>query len=122
MRSAAWRPDSRALALTADSHQRDEYSYERADLWMVDLDGKIRRLTDDGFEHDSPVWTSDGQSLIFRRQQGLNQIIQARAEPRRGSGSVSHARCRRSDDEPDRGLGSDPRGSCFERPIHLLQR
>jgi dipeptidyl aminopeptidase/acylaminoacyl peptidase len=78
VRSAVWRPDSGALAITADSHQRDEYSYERADLWIVDLDGKIRRLTDDGFEHDSPVWTSDGSSLIFRRQQGLNQIIQAR--------------------------------------------
>jgi dipeptidyl aminopeptidase/acylaminoacyl peptidase len=78
VRSAAWRPDSGALALVADSHQRDEYSYERADLWLVDLDGKIRRLTDDGFEHDSPVWTSDGGSLIFRRQQSLNQIIQAR--------------------------------------------
>lgn len=78
IRSAAWKPDSSALALTADSHQRDEYSYERADLWTVDLDGKIRRLTDDGFEHDSPVWSADGQSLICRRQQGLNQIIQAK--------------------------------------------
>jgi dipeptidyl aminopeptidase/acylaminoacyl peptidase len=78
VRSAAWRPDSSALALTADSHQRDEYSYERADLWVVDLEGKIRRLTDDGYEHDSPVWTPDGQSIVFRRQQGLNQIIQAR--------------------------------------------
>jgi dipeptidyl aminopeptidase/acylaminoacyl peptidase len=78
VRSAAWRPDSVALALTADAHQRDEYSYERADLWVVDLEGKIRRLTDDGFEHDSPVWTSDGEWLIFRRQQSLNQIIQGR--------------------------------------------
>jgi dipeptidyl aminopeptidase/acylaminoacyl peptidase len=77
VRSAAWRPDSGALSITADAHQRDEYSYERADLWLVDLEGKIRRLTDDGFEHDSPVWTSDGASLIFRRQQSLNQIIQA---------------------------------------------
>jgi dipeptidyl aminopeptidase/acylaminoacyl peptidase len=78
VRSAAWRPDSGALALVADSHQRDEYSYERADLWIIALDGKIRRLTDDGFEYDSPVWTEDGGSLIFRRQQSLNQIIQAR--------------------------------------------
>jgi dipeptidyl aminopeptidase/acylaminoacyl peptidase len=78
VRSAAWRPDSGALALVADSHQRDEYSYERADLWIVALDGKIRRLTDDGFEYDSPVWAEDGGSLIFRRQQSLNQIIQAR--------------------------------------------
>ena len=73
-----WNPDSNALALIADSHQRDEYSYERADLWIVDMNGQIRRLTDDGFEHDSPAWSPDGRSLVFRRRQGLNQIIQAR--------------------------------------------
>ena len=28
-------------------HQRDEYSYESADLWIVDLQGQIRRLTND---------------------------------------------------------------------------
>ena len=33
----AWRPDSRALAFTADSHQRDEWIYERADVWQVSL-------------------------------------------------------------------------------------
>jgi len=43
--AVAWRPDSGALALTADSHQRDEYSYERADLWIVDLNGLTKRLT-----------------------------------------------------------------------------
>ncbi|PYT18496.1 MAG: hypothetical protein DMG59_04105 [Acidobacteria bacterium] len=78
VRAAVWRPDSGALALIADSHQRDEYSYERADLWIVDLEGQIRRLTDDGYEHDSPVWSPDGHYLAFRRRQGLNQVIQAR--------------------------------------------
>ncbi len=78
VRSAAWSPDSRAIALIADSHQRDEYSYERADLWIFDLETKIRRLTDDGFDYSAPVWTSDGRSLVFRREQSLNQVIQAR--------------------------------------------
>ncbi|HEY2014631.1 MAG TPA: S9 family peptidase [Bryobacteraceae bacterium] len=76
--TAAWRPDSAALALVADSHQRDEYSYERADLWTVDLQGQVRRITDDGFEYDSPAWSPDGRSLVFRRRQSLSQIIQAR--------------------------------------------
>src|SRR5262249_28030802 len=80
VKAAAWRPDSGALALVADSHQRDEYSYERADLWVVDLEGQIRRLTDDGFEHDSPAWSPDGRSLFFRRRQGLNQVIQAKQD------------------------------------------
>jgi dipeptidyl aminopeptidase/acylaminoacyl peptidase len=78
VREAAWRPDSGALAFAADSHQRDEYSYERADLWIVTLEGQVRRLTDDGFEYDSPAWSADGQSLIFRRRQGLSQVIQSR--------------------------------------------
>jgi Tol biopolymer transport system component len=75
--AAVWRPDSGALALIADSHQRDEYSYERADLWTVDLQGQIRRLTDDGFEYDSPTWSPDGKNLAFLRSQGLNLILQA---------------------------------------------
>ncbi len=78
VKAVAWRPDSSALALVADSHQRDEYSYERADLWIADLEGQVRRLTDDGFEYDSPAWSPDGRSLFFRRRQGLNQVIQAK--------------------------------------------
>lgn len=71
----AWKPDSSALAFTADTHQRDESSYERADLWLTDLQGQTRRLTDDGFEYDSPSWSPDGQNLIFRRRQSLNDVI-----------------------------------------------
>src|SRR5689334_11818054 len=78
VKSAAWRPDSGALAIVADTHQRDEYSYERADLFTVDLSGALKQLTDDGFEYDSPTWLADGKSLVFRRRQGLNQVIQAR--------------------------------------------
>jgi dipeptidyl aminopeptidase/acylaminoacyl peptidase len=74
---AVWRPDSGALALIADSHQRDEYSYERSDLWIVDLQGQIRRLTDDGFEYASPTWSPDGKNLAFLRSQGLNLILEA---------------------------------------------
>src|SRR5580658_8920280 len=74
----SWRPDSGAIALVADTHQRDEFSYERADLWVVDLEGQIKRLTDDGFEYDSPAWSPDGKELAFRRRQSLSQIIQTK--------------------------------------------
>jgi dipeptidyl aminopeptidase/acylaminoacyl peptidase len=76
--AAAWRPDSGALAIAADSHQRDEHTYERPDLWVVDLEGQARRLTDDGFENTDPVWSPDGQWIVFRRGQGLDQVIAAR--------------------------------------------
>ncbi len=75
-REPAWRPDSAALAFVSDSHQRDEYSYERADLWTIDLEGQLHRLTDDGFEYDSPAWSPDGRTLVFRRRQSLSQVIQ----------------------------------------------
>ncbi len=80
VREPAWRPDSAALALIADSHQRDEYSYERADIWIVSVKGQIRRLTDDGFEYDSPAWSPDGKSLMFRRRQELTQVIASKQD------------------------------------------
>jgi Tol biopolymer transport system component len=67
VQAANWRPDSGALALIADSHQRDEYSYERSDLWIVDLEGQIRRLTDDGYHYSAPAWSPDAKDLAFLR-------------------------------------------------------
>jgi dipeptidyl aminopeptidase/acylaminoacyl peptidase len=75
VQDATWRPDSRSLVVVANAHQRDEYTYERADLWIVDLDGSIRRLTDDGFNHTAPAWSPDGRWLVFRRQMGLSAVI-----------------------------------------------
>ncbi|MGH7713748.1 MAG: S9 family peptidase [Gemmatimonadaceae bacterium] len=74
----AWSPDSRRIAFVADSSQRDEYVYERADLYVVTLDGGIQRLTNDGYDHDSPAWTPDGRSIVLRRQQGLSVVIASR--------------------------------------------
>src|ERR1043166_1587768 len=47
---ATWRPDSGALAFVANEFQRDEYTYGRADLFTVTLDGAIKRLTNDRSE------------------------------------------------------------------------
>ena len=75
VQDAVWSPDSRSLAIVANVHQRDEYLYERADLFVVDLEGGLRRLSNDGYDHDSPVWTPDGKSIVVRRQQGLSMVI-----------------------------------------------
>ena len=71
----AWGPDGRRLAFTADAHQRDEHSYERSDLWTVDLDGAVTRLTDDEYSYSSPAWSADGRRILARGNEGLDVII-----------------------------------------------
>jgi len=78
VQSASWRPDSAALVIEANSHQRDEYTYERSDLWTVTTDGKINRLTDDGFNYGTPSFSPDGKSIVFHRQQSLNSVISSK--------------------------------------------
>jgi dipeptidyl aminopeptidase/acylaminoacyl peptidase len=63
----------------ADAYQRDEYVYERADLWFVTLDGRTERLTDDGFSHGQVAWAPDGERVVLRRQKGLSTIIAEQA-------------------------------------------
>ena len=71
----AWSPGGSRLAFTADSHQRDEHSYERADLWVVDLEGTVTRLTDDEYSYSSPEWSPDGREMAVRGNEGLDVII-----------------------------------------------
>ena len=75
---AAWRPDSGALAFTANESERDEYTYNRADLWTVGVDARIVRLTNDGYDHNSPAWSPDGKSIAVRRELGLSAVIASR--------------------------------------------
>ena len=75
VQDVAWSPDSRSLAVVANTHQRDEYTYERADLFIVALDGSVRRLTDDGYDHSAPTWSPDGSSIVVRRELGLSAVI-----------------------------------------------
>ena len=75
-----WRHDSQALAFIADTHQRDEYAYERADLWTVSLNGEPRRITnDDGWHHQSPAWSPDGKFLAVLRHEGLRRVLNSKA-------------------------------------------
>ena len=78
VQDVAWRPDSRALAVTVDTSQRDEWTYERSDLWLVPLEGEPKRLTDDGYHHEVPAFSPDGRTLAFRREQGLSAVIQSK--------------------------------------------
>ncbi len=73
----AWSPDSQRLAFTANTHQRDEYAYERADLYTVTRDGRslLRLSADDGHHHQNPAWSPDGRSIAVMREQGLALIL-----------------------------------------------
>jgi dipeptidyl aminopeptidase/acylaminoacyl peptidase len=79
VRDVAWSPDSRSLAVIANMHERDEYTYERSDLFIIALEGSARRLTDDGFDHSAPAWSPDGKSIVVRREQGLSAVISSKA-------------------------------------------
>ena len=71
----AWSPDGTRIAFTADTHQRDEHSYERADLWVVTVDGTVTRLTDDEYNYGGPAWSADGREIVVRGNEGLDVII-----------------------------------------------
>ena len=78
----AWRPDSKAIAFIANAHQRDEYVYDRSDVWIATIRDSLapRRVTDDGYDHDSVAWSPDGTALYFRRQLGLSQVIASKQQ------------------------------------------
>jgi dipeptidyl aminopeptidase/acylaminoacyl peptidase len=76
----AWRPDSRGLVFIADPDWRDELKYESPDLWTVTLDGKVTRLTDDGFVYSDAQFSPDGKYLSFVRDPGTDLIIQRKLD------------------------------------------
>lgn len=75
----SWRPDSRALVFTSNLTDRDEHVYERADIFTVNLDARVARVTNDGNDHESPIWAADG-SILALRQQSLTEVI-AKKQP-----------------------------------------
>jgi dipeptidyl aminopeptidase/acylaminoacyl peptidase len=79
----AWSPDGGSLVVVADSHQRDEYEYERSDLWLVRLTAsgsELERLTDDGYDHSAPAFSPDGRKIAFLQQEGLSRLVTRKAK------------------------------------------
>ncbi|MDX1647841.1 MAG: S9 family peptidase [Longimicrobiales bacterium] len=74
----AWHPGGGSLVFVADEHQRDELSYPRADLWTVDLQGTVHRVTDDEYDWDDPAWSPDGGRLVAVGTVGLDVVIRER--------------------------------------------
>ncbi len=71
----AWRPDGKEVVFVADSDWRDELKYESPDLWTAAIDGKVTRLTDDGFVYSDAQYSPDGKYLSYVRDPGTDLII-----------------------------------------------
>jgi dipeptidyl aminopeptidase/acylaminoacyl peptidase len=73
----AWHPDGKMIAFVADPDWRDEIKYESPDLWVVSTDdGKVTRLTDDGYVYSDVEFSPDGRFLSYARTFGTDMIIQ----------------------------------------------
>ncbi len=71
----AWAPDSNSLTFVANMHQRDEHTYERADLFTVTNEAKLTRLTNDNHHYRAPVFSPNGKTIAVLREQSLNLIL-----------------------------------------------
>jgi dipeptidyl aminopeptidase/acylaminoacyl peptidase len=76
--SLAWHPSGRMLAFTADPDWRNELKYASPDLWTVTTDGKVARMTNDGFVYGDVDFSPDGQYLSYSRSFGTDMIIEQR--------------------------------------------
>jgi dipeptidyl aminopeptidase/acylaminoacyl peptidase len=71
----AWHPNGTLLAYVADPDWRNELKYESPDLWTATTDGKVTRLTDDGYVYSDTGFSPDGKYLSFVRTFGTDMII-----------------------------------------------
>jgi len=73
--SLTWHPDGRVLLFTADEADLDELAYSRSDLFLVDVDGELTRLTDDGYTYSGVGFSPDGRWISYVRAFGTDFII-----------------------------------------------
>ena len=106
------RPDSRGirtaprLAYLADPDWRDELKYESPDVWTVTTDGKVTRLTDDGYVYSDIGFSPDGRFISYVRSFGTDMIIQQKLNHGGGARSVHPPGRGRRARQPDGQLGS----------------
>ncbi len=73
--SVSWSPDGNSLIFSANPEYRNELSYGRTDLWVVDLNGSLIRLTNDNYNNTNPVYSPDGKFIVFTKRLSSDQII-----------------------------------------------
>jgi len=81
--SCAWSPDGNAIAFAAGPDDREAGGGERAKralaqrrIWIMNADGQQRRqLTADAkYRDEYPLWSRDGQHIVFMRMDTQNRI------------------------------------------------
>lgn len=76
--SVSWSPDGETILFTADPNVFSELLYSRTDMFTVDLNGALSRLTDDGFTYSSVQFSPDGDWISYVRSFGTDYIIERR--------------------------------------------
>ena len=71
-----WNPAGTQLIFLADPDWRDELKFESPDLWTVTTDGKVTRLTNDGYVYSDAGFSPDGKYISYVRDPGTDMIIQ----------------------------------------------
>jgi dipeptidyl aminopeptidase/acylaminoacyl peptidase len=72
--SLAWNPNGSTIAFTADEGWRSEQGYEQPDIYTVTTDGKVNRLTNDGYVWSSLSYSPAGD-LLAERTFGTGMIV-----------------------------------------------
>ena len=72
----AWNPAGTMIAFTADENWKEEQKYESPDIYTVTTEGKVTRMTTDGYVWSSLAYSPDGKFLLSERTFGTDMIIQ----------------------------------------------
>jgi dipeptidyl aminopeptidase/acylaminoacyl peptidase len=74
-----WSPDGKTIVFTADSAYRVERSYGRSEIWTVNVDGEVRRLTPNkDFDYRGARFSPDGRWVLSTRQLTTDAVIAAK--------------------------------------------
>jgi dipeptidyl aminopeptidase/acylaminoacyl peptidase len=71
-----WRPNGNEILFTADEAVLDELAYGRSDLFTVSVEGRLTRLTDDGYTYSGVGYSPDGRWISYVRSFGTDMITE----------------------------------------------
>jgi dipeptidyl aminopeptidase/acylaminoacyl peptidase len=70
-----WHPSNGMLAFAADPSWREETKYDHPNIWTVTTDGRVTRLTEDGYVYGDLDYSPDGRFLSYARSFGTDMVI-----------------------------------------------